>query len=727
MLKDMKLGVRLIGSFIIMALIVAVTGLIGIRSIGMVSNRVGAVLQERYDQQKVALQLQAAERSVRSDILEAMMVHGDEKGLKEHIDSYCSNRDLIRRYCKGLLKGDDGLGLRPAPKDSVMESHAEALMETWGEYEKVTEKIIAYKTAVAAGREARSEIAESRYVSELAGASEFVARDIDDLIETVRETMKEVGKETGRVKTSVSMTFIFVIVGAAALALSFGIVATRNIIRRVDRMVQAVKSGAEGDLTSRVPVTSGDELGRLGDDFNTMLEKLGELVKKVNRSLVEVGQISANIFEASRRVLAAAEVQADGVSQTSSAVTEINASIKEVSTGVDSLSLSASETSSSILEMAASIEEVALNAEALAQSVEEVSSSVVEMVASIKQISSSVTTLMDVTSSTASSVAQMDSSIKQVEKNAMESAAISEGVLRDAEMGKASVEATIAGIGEIKRSSRITSEVIETLSGRVSDIGAILLVIDEVAEQTNLLALNAAIIAAQAGEHGKGFAVVADEIKELAERTSSSTREIAQLIKGVQDETARAVEAIEVAEKSIADGEILSQRSGEALAKIVTGVQETTAQVESIARATMEQAKGSQMIREAMEQVSDMIGQIAGATREQSKGSDMIMGAAERMKGLTSQVRVSTKEQAKVGNFIASSTENITTMIRQIKRACDEQTRGSEQIIRAVENIQESTGTNLGAAKMMEDSVSRLSRQLEVLQGEMNSFKVENR
>ncbi|MRR37041.1 methyl-accepting chemotaxis protein, partial [bacterium] len=115
------------------------------------------------------------------------------------------------------------------------------------------------------------------------------------------------------------------------------------------------------------------------------------------------------------------------------------------------------------------------------------------------------------------------------------------------------------------------------------------------------------------------------------------------------------------------------------------------------------------------------------ATREQSKGSDMIMGAAERMKGLTSQVRVSTKEQAKVGNFIASSTENITTMIRQIKRACDEQTRGSEQIIRAVENIQESTGTNLGAAKMMEDSVSRLSRQLEVLQGEMNSFKVENR
>lgn len=726
MLNDMKLGVRLIGSFVIMAIIVAVTGFFGIRSIGTVSSRVGTVLQNRYDQQKVALQLQAAEQTARADLLETMLSHADAKGVKEHIDSYYRSRDLIRRYSKGLLKGDSALGLQPALTDSVMESHAEALLETWAEYEKIAEKIIAYKTGVIAGSKVQSAIEESRLVSELSGASEFVTRDIDDLIETVKQLMQEVGKETGRVKTSISVTFVIVIFIAAALAIAFGIIATRNIIRRVDQMVGAVKGGAGGDLSCRVPITSGDELGLLGKDFNTMLETLGELVKKVSRSIIEVGQISANLFDASRRVLSAAEVQSDGVAQTSSAVMQINASIKEVSQGVDSLSLSAAETSSSVLEMAASIEEVALNAESLSQSVEEVSSSVVEMVTAIKQISSSVVNLMEVSSTTASSVAEMDSSIKQVEKNAMESATISEEVRRDAEIGQASVEATIAGINEIKRSSKITSEVIETLSGRVNDIGAILSVIDEVAEQTNLLALNAAIIAAQAGEHGKGFAVVADEIKELAERTSSSTREIAQLIKGVQDETTRAVEAIEATEKSISDGEELSQRSREALSNIVVGVQETTGQVESIARATMEQAKGSQMIREAMEQVSDMIGQIASATREQTKGSDMIMVAAERMKGLTSQVRVSTKEQAKVGNFIASSTENITTMIRQIKRACDEQTRGSEQIICAVENIQESTETNLGAAKMMEDSVSRLSRQLDVLQGEMQSFKIEN-
>ena len=725
MLKDMKLGVRLIGSFVIMAIIVAVTGFIGIRSIGMVSTRVTTMLQSRYDQQKVALQLQAAERTARAELLEGLMAHGDDKGMKEHADSVLKSRDLIRRYSAALLKGDKELGIQPAPKDSVMESHAEALLETWAEYEKVADRIMAYKTAVTAGRETPSSVTETRLISELTGASEFVARDIEDLLVTVKEMMQEVGQESGRIRTSVSITFVIVILIAAALALSFGIIATRNIVRRVDRVVTGMKQGAEGDLTARVETDSVDELGRLGNDFNTMLEMLGELVKKVNRSLVEVGQISANIFEASRRVMAAAEVQAEGVSLTSSAVNEINASVKEVSHGVDSLSLSASETSSSILEMAASVEEVALNVDSLAQAVEEVSSSVVEMAASIKQIAGSVVSLQEVSTTTASSVAEMDSSIKQVEKNALETAAISEEVSRDAESGKATVEATIAGINEIKRSSRITSEVIETLSERAGDIGAILSVIDEVAEQTNLLALNAAIIAAQAGEHGKGFAVVADEIKELAERTSSSTREISQLIKGVQDETARAVDAIEVAERSIAGGEALSQKSGEALEKIVTGVQRATDQVESIARATTEQAKGSQMIRDAMERVSDMIGQIAGATREQGKGSEMIMTAAERMKGLTAQVRVSTREQAKVGNFIAQSTENITNMIQQIKRACDEQSRGSDQIIRAVENIQESTGTNLGAARMMDDSVSRLSRQLEELQRGMSSFKIE--
>ena len=306
----------------------------------------------------------------------------------------------------------------------------------------------------------------------------------------------------------------------------------------------------------------------------------------------------------------------------------------------------------------------------------------------------------------------------------MDTSAISEGVKKDAETGKKAVEEAIAGMQAIRTSSRITAEVVENLSLRANDIGAILSVIDEVAEQTNLLALNAAIIAAQAGEHGKGFAVVADEIRELAERTSSSTREIAAVIQGVQDETQRAVVAINLAEESIVEGENLSQRSGVALEKIYSGVQRASVQIREIARATVEQARGSQSIKEAMESVAEMVGHIANAASEHSVTSDLIAQAVERMKNLTIHVRISSREQSSAGNLIASSTEDINTLIAQIREACRVQGESSSMISRSVANIQVATTSNTQVVKSMDSAVAGLSKQIELLETEMSGFRV---
>lgn len=179
-----------------MAVIVAVTGFIGIRSIGMVGSRVSDLMQTRADQQKLALQLQAAERTSRVALLEAMMGHVDAKTMATNVESYHKNRDIFRRYSNALRKGDPALGIRLGAVDTVMEEHAKTLMETWSEYEKVADKIIAYKAGVLSGSESPSALVESRLISELSGASEFVARDIDDLIETVKGLMQAVGQET---------------------------------------------------------------------------------------------------------------------------------------------------------------------------------------------------------------------------------------------------------------------------------------------------------------------------------------------------------------------------------------------------------------------------------------------------------------------------------------------------------------------------------------------------
>jgi methyl-accepting chemotaxis protein len=245
-----------------------------------------------------------------------------------------------------------------------------------------------------------------------------------------------------------------------------------------------------------------------------------------------------------------------------------------------------------------------------------------------------------------------------------------------------------------------------------------------VAEQTNLLALNATIIAAQAGEHGKGFAVVADEIRELSERTSSSTREIATVISGVQEETRRAVDAINKAEASIADGEKLSQHSGTALEKIVNGVQQTSMQVDNIARATLEQAQGSQSIKEAMESVAEMVEHIANSAAEHTQTSELIARAMERMKDLAIHVRSSTHEQSQTSGLIAHATRDVLDSIEQIRESGCSQDLSSAMIAAALKNIQVSTASNAETVRVMEGSLDGLSKQVNLLEKELSDFKI---
>lgn len=721
-MKGLKLGQRLTGSFMVLALIVAITGAYGAFSMNRVGDRIQDLLKNLAGQQKLVLLMGATQKGCQVSLLQAAMVQSDMTAYEDHAEDYRMLRDQFRSQCGIILKGNTKMGISPAFPGSDIEKRAQAALKEWDAFDKVAEELLTVKAESFKG--VNGDRLRQLVDDKLSVVSDGAKLAVDELLVAVGSRMTKANEEVKGIQRSAGITIVVVIVLAIIVAAGFGISTSRHIIRRLDMVAGALRRGSQGDLTARLAVDSSDELGKLADDYNAMVQKLSEMIGKVDTSAADLGGISDNLSHASKQVLNAAQLQVEGVSHTSSAMTQINSSVKGVAEGVDALAQSAAESSSSILEMAASIEEVALNMENLTQSVEEVSASIGEISISIKEVGNGVVSLMEASTTTASSVMQMDSSIKQVERNAMETAAISDEVRQDAENGKKTVEATIAGIDAIRTSSRITFDVVTTLSGRTEDIGAILSVIDEVAEQTNLLALNAAIIAAQAGEHGKGFAVVADEIKELSERTSSSTREIAALIKAVQDETRRAVEAINQAETSIAEGEDLSQRSGEALNKILEGVIRSSAQMAEIARATVEQAKGSHIIRDAMEQVSEMVGQIAKATKEQGMGSGMIMGAVERMKDLTAQVRSSTREQSKVGNFIAKSTEDITDMIRQIKISCDEQRRGSEQVVVAVEDIQQSTNINVEATRIMNEAVENLFRQTDILRQEMASFKV---
>ncbi|HZV80774.1 MAG TPA: HAMP domain-containing methyl-accepting chemotaxis protein [Geobacteraceae bacterium] len=533
--------------------------------------------------------------------------------------------------------------------------------------------------------------------------------------------------DAATLQTTIKAALALFILISFLLITSIWLLSRRNLARRIDSLSATLARVSSGDLTARVKTSSNDEVDQLGNNLNLMLDKFESLIISINTIASELTQISGYNGEAAGRVIQAAQIQSKGVEQTSAAVNGIINSVDKVSDGVINLSGSAEIANASIREISDSINAIRQDVTVQSESIEEVSSSITEMAAVVEEIGMNVRSLMDASASTSSSIAQMDASNKQVEQNARETASISDEVLLDAELGKSAVEATIKGIDEIRHSSNSTYSSINALSGRVSAIGSILSVIDEIAEQTNLLALNSAIIAAQAGEHGKGFAIVAGEIKGLANRTRQSTMEIASLIEGVQEETAKAVSAIRQTEEKVSEGEVLSKRSGEALGKIVSGVQMASTRANEIARSTVEQAYGSQIINSAMKHVADMVEHIARSCQEASRTNNGIMKAVERMKSFTSQVNSSATSQQQIGADIATSTERMSKDLANIKRACSEQSDWSMQIVQSIDNVRESTQSNMESSRIMEKGVENLIAQIERLRKEIQQLHISNR
>src|SRR5712671_1108357 len=213
---------------------------------------------------------------------------------------------------------------------------------------------------------------------------------------------------------------------------------------------------------------------------------------------------------------------------------------------------------------------------------------------------------------TASSMEEMTSTVKNNADNAAQANQLAAAAREQAERGGAVVSAAVAAMGEINASSK-----------RIADI---ISVIDEIAFQTNLLALNAAVEAARAGEQGRGFAVVAAEVRNLAQRSATAAREIKGLI---QDSV-----------RKLDNGTELVNKSGAALAEIVTSVKRVTDIVTEIAAASGEQSTGINQVNKAITMMDDVTQQNAALVEEASAAAQALTEQASNLTQLISRYRV---------------------------------------------------------------------------------------
>lgn len=183
------------------------------------------------------------------------------------------------------------------------------------------------------------------------------------------------------------------------------------------------------------------------------------------------------------------------------------------------------------------------------------------------------------------------------------------------------IDRSVLEMSRITELVRATSTEVESLGRRSGEISAVTQVIQEIADQTNLLALNAAIEAARAGESGRGFAVVADEVRKLAERTTSSTREIAVTVAAIQkdtDEVARSIGGAVVQADSVAG---LGLQAGEAIAAIRQMTAALVEAMDEMRGALHEQGGASRDIAVQVEQLSQQAERLAdnaGANSDQA-------------------------------------------------------------------------------------------------------------
>ena len=487
------------------------------------------------------------------------------------------------------------------------------------------------------------------YLEKNAGA--WVGKQISILADAHSEISKSLQSAKDSATGASWFTTVFSSIGMVIgmlLGLGIAYFTAKSINQPLGHLIDvAHQIGSAGDLDQEIDIHRDDEIGKLADNFRSMVSHLKRMAG-ISAAVAE-GELAVEVEPLSKR-----DTLSTAFSRMAQGLREIVRQVRD----------SASQVSAGANQMAAASEESAKISVQAASAIDEVTSTMHEMSINVQSVVKNTQVQASSVAETSASIEQMVASIQRVAETAKILLDICHRSRVEVETGITTMEKATDGLNRTSASIQSSSEIIGALGKRADDIGKIIEVIDDLSEQTNLLALNAAIEAARAGEHGLGFAVVADEVRKLAEKSTQSTKEIAELIQGIQKEAREAVENMAKSTAMVQEGLVLGLDLNKAFGKISNVVSEVYKFAQEIGAATTEQSSGSSQIAKATSRLTEITQEINSSVEEQSSGAQGVVRAMEKMREMVQQSTSSASE-------LAAAAEQMSKLSRALLESMD--------------------------------------------------------
>jgi methyl-accepting chemotaxis protein len=553
-------------------------------------------------------------------------------------------------------------------------------------------------------------------------ASEVKAGDVIAGRTEISYSGRRVNKSLMRLVTvwPLAQLAVFVLVGYVIYH-----VFVRAVARPVRIISGALGAVTSGDLTVTTPDLGDSEMGSITTGIRFLVERLSQTIERSNA-------VSGNVVIAVAQLTVALKHMRENALRQTALIGDVVNAVKaadkaqiEAGENAGGLSQSSSENVTSLLEMKATADEIASSTVRLFKTTESSYAMVAEMSQTAKEIAENAKEGFGAVEKTSASVEEINASLSEVLENTRRSAEFAADVRRLlTDSGTLAIADAVEAMEKIIDEVNHSAEIITRLRERSRSIEKVLSVIREVTESTNLLSLNAAILAAQAGEYGKSFSVVADEIRGLSDRTSSSAREIAGIVRTIQDEIGEAAGSIRMGVEKTEAGKELIFKAGEAIGETLEAAQKAAKMSQMIEKATHEQAIGLKQITVAMDSISGMIGHVAKATEEQGKGTSHMLDSISEVKEVAELVKRGTEEHAAGTMAISKNVEMTFDMAAKITRTSEEQQKINKDIVESAELMKKAGAETVQDMEELTASFNTLKKEIASLKREMGTFKV---